>query len=87
MSLSPIGTRRLVDALRGVEMPNWPSLTTRKTNNLETYMSNPRYLNGVVVYRGGSAAARRSPARMQEAVNWRVARAEARKIIERMVQA
>lgn len=87
MSLSPRGTRRLVDALRGVEIPNWPSLTTRKTNNLEAYMRNPLYLNGIMVYRGGSPAARRSPARMKDAVDWRIARAETRKIIERMVQA
>ena len=87
MSVSPKGMRSLADALRGAEVPNWPSLTTRKTNNLEAYMRNPQYLNGIMVSRGGSPAARRSPARMQEALNWRIARAETRKIIERMVQA
>lgn len=87
MSLSPKGMRRLADALRGVVVPNWPSLITRKTNNLEAWMRNPRHFNGMAVHPGGSPAARHSPARMKDAVDWRIARAETRKIIERMMQA
>lgn len=84
MSLSPKGLRRLADALRGTEVPNWPSLTTRQTNRMEAGL---RLQRGFHVWVGTRApAARRSPARMQEAVNWRIARAEARKIIERMGQ-
>lgn len=93
MSLSPEGRRRLQQALRvcahralGLpdKLSNWPSRTTLSTNMLH------RSLRGEQTYMfelsNQAPAARRSPARLKEAVSWWFARAETRRIIERMMQ-
>lgn len=97
MSLSPEGRRRLTQALlRSVEsmglrhqaigrveriVPNWPSETTRNTNAAQDTS------RGFFVTTGPNPpAARRSPARLKEAISWRFARAETRRIIARMMQ-
>lgn len=81
--LYPVGVSPLIYA--DIPAPlfperNWPSETTLNTNRLNTrpitsfsFSNNP-------------PAARHSPARLKEAISWRFARAETRRIIERMVQ-
>lgn len=99
MSRSPEEKRRLIGRLtslrvNGVEYlsfpgrghtllgkpRNWPSETTLNTNRL-----NDRPITSFT-FNNNPPAARRSPARLKEAVSWRLARAEARRIIERMMQ-
>jgi len=59
---------------------NWPSETTLNTNRLN---GSPVGSFGFSINR---PAARRSPTRLKEAVTWWFARAETRRIIERMMQ-
>lgn len=97
MSRSPEGKRRLIETLsRSLDSfsisrqfvgrverqrPNWPSETTRNTNAAQDTSK------GFFVTTGPNPpAARHSPARLKEAVSWWFARAEARRIIERMMQ-
>ena len=81
--LYPVGVSPLVYA--DIPAPlfperNWPSETTLNTNRL-----NDRPVTSFS-FSNNSPAARRSPARLKEAVSWWFARAEARRIIERMMQ-
>lgn len=90
MSLSPEGrrvfgtlTRHIYAAarLRAFLKPrNWPSEMTLNTNRLN---ERPVGSFGLSL---NPPAARRSPARLKEAFSWWFARAETRRIIERMMQ-
>lgn len=64
--------------------PNWPSQITQNTNSLEAAMRGER--DHWTSIGGELPAARRSPERLKAAVGWWFARAEARRIIERMMQ-
>lgn len=59
---------------------NWPSETTLNTNRL-----NDRPITSFS-FSNDPPAVRHSPARLKESISWRFARAEARRIIERMMQ-
>lgn len=79
----PVGANPLVYA--DIPAPlfperNWPSETTLNTNRLNERPA-PSFRSS-----NNPPAARRSPARLKEAVSWWFARAETRRIIERMVQ-
>ena len=88
MSLSPEGMRRLVSALRK-RYPDLGPFTVgpflgADPANVTVIEFDAFMPTGV--FRLGPPP-RRSAERMKDAVDWRIARAETRKIIERMVQA